>query len=92
MTPQQALDMPRWALAGPADGLGAQEAGGLVLIEEGWDFAMLADLAQRGHRLAPVTGFARASFGGGQIIQRDPKNGVLIGGSDPRKDGCAVGW
>ncbi|MBE2240704.1 MAG: gamma-glutamyltransferase family protein [Caldilineaceae bacterium] len=92
MAPQQALDMPRWALAGPADGLGAQEAGGLVLIEEGWDFAVLADLAQRGHRLAPVMGFARGSFGGGQIIQRDPKNGVLIGGSDPRKDGCAVGW
>ena len=54
---------------------------------------MMAALARRGHRLAPVTGFDRGgAFGGGQIIQRDPRSGVLIGGSDPRKDGCAVGW
>jgi gamma-glutamyltranspeptidase/glutathione hydrolase len=92
MTPQQALDMPRWALAGPSAGLGAQEEGGLVQVEEGWDFGVLADLAQRGHRLAPVTGFARSAFGGGQIIVRNPINGILTGGSDPRKDGCAVGW
>ena len=92
MTPQQALDEPRWALAGPHDGLGAREEGGLVLIEEGWDFAIMADLAQRGHRLAPVTGFGRSVFGGGQIILREPRGGVLTGGSDPRKDGCAVGW
>lgn len=92
LPPQQALDMPRWALAGPGDGLGAHQEGGIVLIEEGWDFAVLAELARRGHRLAPVTGFARSTFGGGQIIVRDPKTGVLTAGSDPRKDGCAVGW
>lgn len=92
MTPQQALDVPRWALAGPHDGLGARQEGGLVLIEEGWDFAVMADLAQRGHRLAPVTGFDRSAFGGGQIILREPRSGVLTGGSDPRKDGCAMGW
>ncbi len=92
MTPQQALDMPRWALAGPEAGLGAAEAGGLVHVEEGWEFGVLAELAQRGHHLAPVTGFARSLFGGGQIILRNPETGVLIAGSDPRKDGCAVGW
>ncbi len=92
MTPQQALDMPRWMLAGPDAGLGAQEAGGLVRMEDGWDFGIMAELARRGHRLAPVDGFGRAVFGGGQIILRDPETGVLIGGSDPRKDGCAVGW
>ncbi|MBW7882424.1 MAG: gamma-glutamyltransferase family protein [Caldilineaceae bacterium] len=92
MTPQQALDMPRWQLSGPYDGLGAQEDGGLVLIEEGWDFSVLAELTRRGHRLAPVDGFSRGMFGGGQIIQRHPRTGVLTGGSDPRKDGCAAGW
>jgi len=34
----------------------------------------------------------RGVFGGGQIIMRDPQTGVLKAGSDPRKDGCAVGF
>ena len=92
LTPQHALDLPRWQLAGPTDGLGATQEGGLVLIEEGWNYATLAELARRGHRLAPVDGFARGSFGGGQMIVRDPLSGVLMGGSDPRKDGCAVAY
>lgn len=92
MSPQQALDMPRWQLAGPHAGLGAQETGGVVQMEEGWSFATLAELSRRGHQLAPVDGFGRVGFGGGQIILRDPATGVLTGGSDPRKDGCAVGW
>jgi gamma-glutamyltranspeptidase/glutathione hydrolase len=31
-------------------------------------------------------------FGGGQVIARDPDTGVLVGGSEPRLDGAAVGW
>lgn len=92
MAPQQALDMPRWQLTGPSAGLGSQEDGGLVAIEEGWSYATLAELARRGHRLTPVDGFGRVGFGGGQVIMRDPATGILIGGSDPRKDGCAAGW
>lgn len=92
MAPQQALDMPRWQIADPTQGVGAGDPGGLLMVEEGWSWTTLADLARRGHRLAPVSGFERASFGGGQVILRDPQTGVLIAGSDPRKDGCAVGW
>ncbi len=92
MPPQQALDMPRWQLGNPAAGLGANQPGGVVMIEEGWSLATMAELARRGHRLAPVDGFGRGAFGGGQIILRDPITGVLSAGSDPRKDGCAVGW
>ncbi len=92
MPPQQALDMPRWMLAAHQGAVGALEPGGLVYVEEGWDFSLLADLARRGHRLAPVTGRQRAIFGGGQVILRDPHTGTLIGGSDPRKDGLAIGW
>ncbi|MBN1954956.1 MAG: gamma-glutamyltransferase family protein [Anaerolineae bacterium] len=92
MSPQQALDVPRWQVADPDDGVGAQEIGGRIMMEEGWSFATLAELSRRWHRVVPVDGFGRGAFGGGQIILRDPQTGVLTGGSDPRKDGCAVGW
>jgi gamma-glutamyltranspeptidase/glutathione hydrolase len=92
MAPQQALDMPRWQLLGPTREMGAAESGGMVGMEEGWSFATLAELARRGHRLVPMDGFGRISFGGGQVIVRDPASGVLMAGSEPRKDGCAVGW
>lgn len=92
MSPQMALDAPRWQLIGPSAGMGSSEEGGLVMIEEGFGFATQAELARRGHRLIPIDGYGRVAFGGGQIIMRDPESGVLIAGSEPRKDGAAVGW
>ncbi len=46
------------------------------------------DLGRRGHRLLSSIG----SFGGFQGILIDPDSGVLMGGSDPRKDGLAIGF
>ena len=31
-------------------------------------------------------------WGGGQIVMFDRANGTLIGASDPRKDGLALGY
>jgi gamma-glutamyltranspeptidase/glutathione hydrolase len=31
-------------------------------------------------------------MGGGQAIMIDPVNGTLMGASDPRKDGMAIGY
>jgi gamma-glutamyltranspeptidase/glutathione hydrolase len=45
-------------------------------------------LDARGHRLVTSIG----AFGGFQGILIDPKTGVMMGGSDPRKDGLAIGW
>jgi gamma-glutamyltranspeptidase/glutathione hydrolase len=83
MDPQSVLDLPRFCIE---DGT----AGGAVALEEGVPAAVLADLTERGHLVREVSGWERALFGRGQIILRDPRTGVLIGGSDPRADGCAM--
>ena len=45
-------------------------------------------LEAKGHKLTTATG----AFGGYQAIMIDPATGALAGGSDVRKDGCAIGW
>ena len=45
-------------------------------------------LEDRGHTITP----GRGLMGGYQAIVIDPRTGVLLGGSDLRKDGLAVGW
>jgi gamma-glutamyltranspeptidase/glutathione hydrolase len=97
LAPQPALDALRWQLTAIPAGqgkqpVGAAQAGGRVLVEEGWDEEVLAELARRGHRLQTVGGYERVSFGGAQFILRDPDSGVLTGASEPRMDGCAVGY
>lgn len=91
--PQQALDMPRFCLnIVDGSGVGARDPGGEVFLETGFSFDELAALRRKGHIVSPVSGRGRNIFGGGQIIQRNPQSGILTGGSDPRKDGCAMGW
>ena len=97
LSPQPALDRPRWRLSSLASGMGVQQmgaaqSGGIVHMEEGWSFDTMADLGKRGHHLVPVTGINNVTFGGGQIIQRNPETGVLCGGTEPRFDGAVVGW
>jgi gamma-glutamyltranspeptidase/glutathione hydrolase len=78
-------------------GMNVQEAGeaprfrhsaaGLA-IESGISPEARFGLGQRGHRLIDTIG----AFGGFQGILIDPRSGVLMGGSDPRKDGLAIGF
>jgi len=47
-----------------------------------------AALRTRGHHVVgSIAGFDRSLFGRGQVIRREP-DGRLVGGSDPRADGC----
>ena len=91
--PQQALDLPRFHVnIDGGEGVGALDPGGEVFIEKGVEFDTMATLRRRGHRVSPISCRERGIFGGGQVILRQPENGVLIAGSDPRKDGCALGY
>lgn len=80
-------------------GMNVQEAGEAarlrdlaagVALESGIPANARAGLLERGHRLVENPG--PGGFGGFQGILIDPRTGVLMGGSDPRKDGEAVGW
>ena len=61
---------------------------GEVEIERGVSPAMRQRLAALGHKLTEV----ERPLGGGQAIMIDHERGILIGGSDPRKDGAALGY
>lgn len=77
MDPQAALDAPRFQWM----------RGREVALEKTFGSEVRAALAGRGHHLVRA-----GHYGGGQIIIRDPETGVLIGGSEPRNDGAAIGW
>jgi gamma-glutamyltranspeptidase / glutathione hydrolase len=80
MNLQEAMDVPR---VRHVDGMS-------VHLEEGISEETASALERRGHRIDgkdPQTN----QVGGGQAIYRDRESGVLLGASDRRKDGCAMG-
>ena len=77
MDVQAALDTPRFFLYD-----------GRLEVEQGVADAVRQQLIQKGYRLNE----ANLPHGGGQAIAIDWQQGVLQGGSDPRKDGSAAGF
>ncbi|CAE7661074.1 ywrD [Symbiodinium necroappetens] len=77
MDPQAGLDCPRVFALGQR-----------VEVEKSLPGETLAGLQRRGHSLS----LAGQALGGGQCIRIDHARGLLTAGSDPRKDGCALGY
>jgi gamma-glutamyltranspeptidase / glutathione hydrolase len=78
-------------------GMGIQQAGeaarvrhmaSSLAVEAGIGDKVRKALEARGHTITD----GRGAMGGFQGILIDPKTGVLMGGSDLRKDGLAIGW
>jgi gamma-glutamyltranspeptidase/glutathione hydrolase len=77
MDPQQAAEQPR-----------ILPLNGLLQVERAIPEPTVADLANRGHEILIVD----VPLGGCQAIWIDRDRGILIGGSEPRKDGLALGY
>jgi gamma-glutamyltranspeptidase/glutathione hydrolase len=76
---QSAMDLPRlFPLPGTAT----------IEVESRIPAETVDGLRQRGFEIVP----AHRPIGGSQAIWIDWEHGTLIGGSDPRKDGCALGY
>jgi gamma-glutamyltranspeptidase/glutathione hydrolase len=74
---QEAIDMPR--------GLHYEN---VYQLEDGVPASIVEGLRKLGHQTTSVV----SPLGGGQAIWIDWDKGTLTGGSDPRKDGCALGY
>lgn len=77
MDVQEAIDCPR-----------AFHVGGKLDVERSLPADVIAGLGALGHE----TSTPEMPWGGGQAIMIDYANGTLAAGSDPRKDGMAMGY
>ncbi len=81
MTPQQAIEAPRF-----------RSSGGLnVAIENRIGADVLSGLQSLGHNLRVVDDWT-ATFGGAQMIHHNRSNGVLTVAADPRREAYALAY
>ncbi len=91
LDPQAAVEAPRWASVERGQAANHPHTGepGLSL-ESRFGEAVIQDLAARGHpvvRLGPLDGPCSV-----EVIRSEPATGMLIAGSDPRRDGWALAY
>jgi gamma-glutamyltranspeptidase/glutathione hydrolase len=80
LNPQAALDAPRWQWVKDRQ----------ILVEQSMPNNVIRQLASFGHQVQVE--FNPGTFGRGEIIWRNPENGVLVGGTEPRTDGSIACW
>lgn len=79
MNPQEALDAPRMQWIGEKH----------IQLEREVPAHIGRELAEMGHEVEIVN--TNIAMGRGQIIWRT-ENGMLVGGTEPRADGCVAAW
>lgn len=93
MDPQAAGDAPRMRHVGGSQPNGDRLDGlGIVQHESGFAQSTLDALIARGHRIELIDDWIAGFVGGYQAIQYDRQNAVYVGGSEPRLDGCVLGY
>jgi len=91
LDPQQAAEMPRWTSNVPGQYANYPHDGPDVLtMERRFPEAVRRDLARRGHPVDTVGDLEGPCSV--EIIRRDSASGMLLAGSDPRRDGWALAW
>ncbi|MEZ5500399.1 MAG: gamma-glutamyltransferase [Steroidobacteraceae bacterium] len=90
MNLQEAGDAPRLRHDGSSEPTGeVMTDGGEIVLEKGFDPAVVAELERRGHRVRVAND---GDFGGYQAIMFDATRHVYSGASESRKDGNAQGY
>jgi gamma-glutamyltranspeptidase len=91
LDPQQAAELPRWTSNVPGQYANWPHDGEDALtIEQRFPEAVRAELARRGHPVKTVGDLEGPCSV--EIIRRDAATGMLLAGSDPRRDGWALAW
>src|SRR5882724_5904666 len=91
LDPQQAAEMPRWTSNAPGQYANWPHDGEDALtIEQRFPEAVRRELARRGHPVNTVGDLEGPCSV--EIIRRDAATGMLLAGSDPRRDGWALAW
>ena len=81
MTPQQAIEAPRFRSLGGVN----------LAIEDRVSGDVLSDLQSRGHAIDLIEGWT-ATFGGAQMIHHNPDTGVLTAAADPRREAYSMAY
>ncbi len=89
LSPQEAGDQPRLSHVGSTDPWASiSRPVSEIVLEPGFDASVIESLSKRGHLVAR----RQEIHGGYQAIWREDEPRRYFGGSDPRKDGAAIGY
>src|SRR6185503_12486568 len=90
---QQSVEAPRVAsYSFPATGHPHPYDPGLLRAEPALSAEIVAELAERGHRVEHGIGADFEGFGSLCAIWVDREKGTLVGAADNRREAYAIGW